>query len=245
MNVQVIGSGDAFGTYGKLQTSFLLRTSSSNIMIDCGATTLLGCKQLNIDVLDIDEIVISHFHGDHFGGLPWLIMEMHKLNREQPLHIYTPLGGFGKVEALMDSLYVDSSRLLHDLAITWHEFGLNKMEINRKVFLETYPVVHSPKALPFGIKITDTQLEKTIGYSGDSSWCDGLVQSAHQSDLFICECNYFDTKIEGHLSYLELMEKKTQLKSSTVMLTHLGAEMWENQALVELPILSDGMIYAI
>ena len=76
MHLQFVGCGDAFGSGGRFNTCFHLVGREINALIDCGATSLVGMNKLAIERNDIDLILISHFHADHIGGLPFFILEV-------------------------------------------------------------------------------------------------------------------------------------------------------------------------
>ncbi|MGB6948635.1 MAG: MBL fold metallo-hydrolase, partial [Methyloceanibacter sp.] len=93
MQLTVIGCGDAFGAGGQLQTSFQVRSDGSTFLIDCGATTLIGMHRLGLAPNDIDMVCVSHLHGDHFGGLPWLLIDAQYVSkRTRPLIVTGPRG---------------------------------------------------------------------------------------------------------------------------------------------------------
>ena len=50
-------------------------SAASTFLIDCGTTTLIGMRRLGLDPNDIDMVCVTHLHGDHFGGLPWLLID--------------------------------------------------------------------------------------------------------------------------------------------------------------------------
>jgi ribonuclease BN (tRNA processing enzyme) len=77
LEVQFIGSGDAFGSGGRFQTCILLRGSAGPLLIDCGASSLIALRRAGVDPSSIRWIVVSHLHGDHFGGLPFMFMDAH------------------------------------------------------------------------------------------------------------------------------------------------------------------------
>ncbi len=68
--VVFVGTSDAFGAGGRRQSAILVRGPRGTLLMDCGATTNTGLAELGIDRNEIETILISHFHGDHFGGVP-------------------------------------------------------------------------------------------------------------------------------------------------------------------------------
>jgi ribonuclease BN (tRNA processing enzyme) len=88
MRLTIIGSGDAFGSGGRFNTCFFLETAKGKLLVDCGASSLVALKAQGLDPNEVDGIVLSHLHGDHFGALPFLLMDAQFLmRRERPLLI--------------------------------------------------------------------------------------------------------------------------------------------------------------
>ena len=73
--VVFIGTSDAFGAGGRRQSAILARAPGGGVLLDCGTTTSTGLCELGISRDEIDAIVISHFHGDHYGGIPILLLD--------------------------------------------------------------------------------------------------------------------------------------------------------------------------
>ena len=93
MQLQFVGCGDAFGSGGQFNTCFHLVGRNVNALIDCGATSLVAMNKLAINRNDIDTILITHFHADHIGGLPFFILEAnYVLKRQRGLTIAGPPG---------------------------------------------------------------------------------------------------------------------------------------------------------
>ena len=89
MRLTIIGSGDAFGSGGRF--NFLLETAKGKLLVDCGASSLVALKAQGLDPNEVDAIVLSHLHGDHFGALPFLLLDAQFLTRrERPLLIAGP-----------------------------------------------------------------------------------------------------------------------------------------------------------
>ena len=75
LDVTILGSSDAFCSGGHPHATYLVETRRATFLVDCGPTILLSLKQRRIETGCIDFVVISHMHGDHFGGLPFLLLE--------------------------------------------------------------------------------------------------------------------------------------------------------------------------
>ncbi len=238
VSVTIIGSGDAFGSGGRLNTCFLVRTSSHTFLIDCGATSLVGLKQHGVGPDIIDSVFISHFHGDHFGGLAFILLEMAVTGRSRPLTIVSPPGGAQKVERLLHVLYPGSS-VLEKLNLSFIEYQAGVEIQIQDTAMTALEVAHSEFTRCHGLRFGVGDV--VLSYSGDTEWTDALLALADQADLFICECNFYQQQIRGHLNYLSLTEHLPQLKPKRMLLTHFDSEMLQNRDKVEIEMAFDGM----
>src|SRR5688500_8613941 len=111
MQVTVAGSGDAFGSGGRFQTCIAVAVDNDvpRLLVDCGATSLTALKRQLIDPNEVDTVVISHLHGDHFGGLPFLILDGQFRHRTRDLTIVGPAGTRSRLTDAMETLYSGSS----------------------------------------------------------------------------------------------------------------------------------------
>ncbi len=85
LTVQFVGAGDAFGSAGRFQACISLRGAATHVLLDCGASSLVALKRLGLDPGSVDVVLVSHLHGDHFGGLPFLVLDAQFGRRERPL----------------------------------------------------------------------------------------------------------------------------------------------------------------
>ena len=93
MQLQFLGCGDAFGSGGRFNTCLHMTGERSNFLIDCGASSLVAMKRAGVLQNDIQAILVTHFHADHFGGLPFFMLDSQFFTgRTEPLVIAGPQG---------------------------------------------------------------------------------------------------------------------------------------------------------
>lgn len=232
----VLGSGDAFASGGKFCTSFYLGGQGHSLLIDCGASTLIRLQQLSIDPTSIDGIVVTHFHGDHYGGIPFLLIaDKYYQSRSRPLTIFGPEGVKEQLRRLQEAMYPGTGNLIDSSWLKFVEFR-ESMDFE-EYYIQTKPVIHSPLSKPHGIKVSWS--DQSIAFSGDTEWTDHLIDLAKGTACFICECNSFLENSPGHLSYATIMEKRDLLDTKKIYLTHMGKEVLR-QTDLNFPKLNDG-----
>jgi ribonuclease BN (tRNA processing enzyme) len=111
LTVTFAGSGDAFGSGGRYQACIHLRGSDSGnpVLLDCGATSLSALKRLGLDPGEIAAVFVSHLHGDHFGGLPFLILDGQFSRRTRTLSVAGPPGIARRLTDVMECMFPGSS----------------------------------------------------------------------------------------------------------------------------------------
>ena len=241
MNLQFVGCGDALGSGGRYNTCFHLTGDTVNVLIDCGASSLPALKKLGIARDGIDLILITHFHGDHFGGLPFLLLDAQFTRRSRPLTIAGPRGLEHKLAALMEALFEHSSKTQQRFALEIVELEPQQSREFGAVMVTPYPVVHGESGGPFLAYRIDAE-GRTIAYSADTEWTETLIPAARDADLFICEAYYYDRIMKNHLDLKTLEKHLPEIAPKKVVLTHMSDDMLGR--LAELPHIaaSDGLV---
>jgi ribonuclease Z len=98
----ILGSGSAVPTLKRNPTAQYLNIAENYFLIDCGEGTQLQIRKFGCKMQRIDNIFISHLHGDHYLGLPGLLQTMHMLGRTKPLYIHCP----GELENLLTAHFL-------------------------------------------------------------------------------------------------------------------------------------------
>ena len=112
LEAQFVGSGDAFGSGGRFQTCIALRTPDDLFLVDCGASSLVAMRQQGVDPRDVSKVLITHLHGDHFGGLPFFLLDAQLVSkREAPLTLVGPPGLEERLMRAMEVLFPGSSQV--------------------------------------------------------------------------------------------------------------------------------------
>jgi ribonuclease BN (tRNA processing enzyme) len=221
MRLTVIGSGDAFGSGGRFNTCFQVESAGATVLVDCGASSLVALKARGIDPNGLDGVILSHLHGDHFGGLPFLLMDaQHMSRRQRPFVIAGPPGTRARLEAALEILFPGSA------ATKWRfAWEVTEIEPGQARDIPGFRVVTAAVPHPSGAPSTAVRLSDgsaTLAYSGDTEWTDALPAIAEGVRLLIVECSGFAGRIPYHLTWEILQPRLPELRAQRIMITHMN-----------------------
>jgi ribonuclease BN (tRNA processing enzyme) len=240
MQVRFAGSGDAFGSGGRFQTCIRLDGGGQVMLVDCGATSLVALKAQGLDPSAVGAVAVTHLHGDHFGGLPFLILDGQFSRRSAPLLVAGPPGIRARLTDAMETLFPGSSQAARRFAVDVTELAADGRPAGLgAATVRGWRVDHACGAPPLALSV---ELDgKTFAYSGDTQWTPALIRAARGADLFAAEAYTFDRRIRFHLDYQTLREHLDDIEAQRVVLTHMSADMLGRLADAELPAAYDGM----
>ena len=244
MQLQFVGCGDALGSGGRYNTCFHLTGDKANCLIDCGASSLPALKKLGIDRDAIDLILITHFHGDHFAGLPFFMLDAQFSRRSRPLVIAGPEGIEMRLTQVMEALFEHSSKTKPKFDLSVIALQPEERRTFGAVTVTPYPVVHGESGGPFlGYRIEAE--ERVIAYSADTEWTERLIPLAREADLFVAEAYYYDKVVKNHLSLATLQAHLPEIQPKRLVLTHMSDDMLGRLDTLAHTAAHDGMIVGL
>jgi ribonuclease BN (tRNA processing enzyme) len=244
LRVIFLGTGDAFSAGGRNQAGYLIEGSGESLLLDCGATILTALNREHLSTGSIDTVFISHLHGDHFAGLPFLFLNCINIElRTRPLNIIGPPGVESRAMQLFGAMYADTAAEPMPFELGFVEAQPGKPSNFGGMQVTAFHVPHQEHPPSFGCAI-ETGGRKIV-YSGDSGWTEELVAHAQNADLFICECSFFETRLATHLDYPQIAENLRRFGAKRIVLTHLGEEVLRRQKDLKIETAHDGLVVAL
>lgn len=243
MKLTVIGSGDAFCSGGALHSCNLLEHAGGTLMLECGPGVLAGMKRMGIPTDAPDALLVSHLHGDHFGGIPFLFLEyLFENPRQRPLTIVGPPTILERSFALYSALYreLQSFDLPFDIHVVELQPGSHTRIAGFEI--EAFRVTHNAEPFSLGFRIASP--DGVMLFSGDSAWNEDFIEKSQGVDLFLCECCTMESIVPMHTSYSELLSNRDRLGCKRLLLTHLGADVRCAKDF-KFERVEDGMVYDV
>lgn len=225
LEVRFLGTGDAFGSGGKRQAAVFARALGSRLglLLDAGPGCHAALRAEGLTSDDLGAVVLSHFHGDHYGGFPFLELDAMRSGRSEPLRVLAPPGARERLATLRECLYRNLPVGFEEQvteALPGETLGLPAALGGG--FARALRARHQPGAWALSWKLGLGG--RTVVYSGDTGFSEELISESAAVDLLIHECTSLEA-LPGHTSHRELEEAASRITARRVLLVHTGEDV--------------------
>jgi len=242
VTVTFAGSGDAFGSGGRFQACIHIDHPGIGrpMLLDCGATSMTALRHAGLDPGEIGMVFVSHLHGDHFGGLPFLILDGQFSRRSTPLQVAGPPGIRARLAEAMEVLFPGSSQAQRRFPVQVTELDTDGTPaVLGAAAVRGWQVEHACGAPPLALRVDLGGV--SFAYSADTQWTAALAQAVRGADLFAVEAYTFDRPVRYHLDY-QTLRAHFEISARRIVLTHMSMAMLTRLADAEMPAAYDGMV---
>jgi len=215
LDLLFLGSGNAFGAGGKAFSSFLL---NGRYLFDCGPTVLQQLRKAGVPPSDIEVVLVSHFHADHFFGLPFLFLDARYKGRTKDICVVGPPGIQERTETLLRIGYPGVLETEPTFKRRYIEVadGFQANVAGLSVLASVVDHVAEMECFAFRAELGD----RSLVYSGDTTLCDGLLRLVKDADVIVLECSREDIPVHLGAAGVEEVARRAS-PGAQLVVTHL------------------------
>jgi ribonuclease BN (tRNA processing enzyme) len=244
VTVRFAGSGDSFGSGGRFQTCIVVDGPGSRFAIDFGTSSLIALAQQGIEHNSLDAILLTHLHGDHCGGVPFLLIDaMLAAKRIRPLVIAGPRDLRRRMDQIREALFPGSHVMTPRFPLTWVEMEPGQPHAILDLVVTPQLARHTAETNPTALRVEVDR--KVVAYTGDTEWTEDVSKIARGADLLIAESYYYEKSVKWHLNYPALAARRGTLGAKRVILTHMSRDMLAHAAEVPEECAHDGLVVTL
>ena len=239
--VRFVGSGDSFGSGGRFQTCILVDLNGIRFAMDFGASSLIALAQQGIAHNSIDAVLLTHLHGDHCAGVPFLLMDaMLSAKRDRPLYIAGPRDLEYRMFLIQEVLFPGMHVMKPKFELHWIELepGI-EMDV-AGLAVTARSVRHTRQTNPTAIRVKAG--DKVVAYTGDGEFNEEMAKVSYGADLLVAECYFYQKPVRWHLNYPDVVAHKEDFHAKRIVLTHMSKEMLAHADSVPEQCAYDGLV---
>lgn len=244
ITVRFAGSGDAFGSGGRFQTCIVVDGPRCRFAMDFGASSLIALARQEIEPNSIDAILLTHLHGDHAAGVPFLLIDaMLAARRARPLTIAGPLDLRARMDDIREALFPGSGGMTPKFPVEWIEMEPGRPHRILDLVVTPERARHTAETNPTALRVEVGG--RVIAYTGDTEWTEDVARAAHAADLLIAESYFHDKPVRWHLNYPDVSAHVRRAGARRLILTHMSREMLARAAEVPEECAYDGLVVTV
>lgn len=225
MFIRFVGTGSGKTSLNRFHSSFIISNNKFNLLVDCGDSTSRALLSQNISFQNIDAVLFSHLHADHFTGLPSFLTQLKMNKRVKPLILFAEKSNIKFLKEFIFNSYLFLERMNFELI--FFEFEMNEKTKVAENFsftarnnkhLEEYKKYDTENKLSFSsasflFNINKKRIVYTGDVAGDS---DLLIFENEKPEIIISEFT--------HISLTVILNCFEKLKPEKLILTHISEE---------------------
>ena len=218
LDLQFVGTGNAFAPGGLCWNGFV---ANGRYLFEAPPQALMSLNKLGIDPNELDAVIVSHHHGDHFLGLPFLILHWKYQGRTRPVRVVGPPGTERLTHEIGERVYPGLFEINFEIEWVVAEPG-NKLTLG-PLELEPVAVKHDTR-LDLSLGYAARLDGRRFAYTGDSAICDAVLDLARGAEVLVSECASLDAQLDMHMNLVEDIPRvqATLGPDAHLVLTHLG-----------------------
>ncbi|SFH70967.1 MBL fold metallo-hydrolase [Pisciglobus halotolerans] len=216
MRLTVLGFWGGYPTRNGGTSSYLLESEDDHLLIDAGSASLISLEEV-LDPLDLDAVLISHYHYDHIADLG-VLQFTHQLKKSE------------KQRSSLLSIYGHQEDQENFARLTMENVSLGKA-YHEEDHLEIGPFevtfMRTLHPVPcFAFRIKEKKTGKILVFTADSGYLEGFIPFAEDADVLLADTNFYEGtgNRQVHMSADEVGKIAAEAKVKKLILTHLPQE---------------------
>jgi ribonuclease Z len=225
----ILGSAYAVASEGAENTHLFIQQNQHGVLVDCGSSPIVRLKRAGIQIEEITDLILTHFHPDHVSGVPLLLMDMWLLGRKNPLHIYGLDYTIRRTESMLKLF--DWKSWPGFYPVQFHTLpDAERSPVMEESDLRIYASPSCHMIPSIGLRVEFLPQGKTVVYSSDTEPCQSIMRLGMDADVLIHEATGEE---KGHSSAEQAAGVAEQANVSQLYMIHYPSDIYVQARMLE------------